>query len=137
MQNKGIEEEEYKDIDFKDMKQFIFSEFTNRKMDDENDIKSIMELIECLKGKQIEMKEFLNQLMIKKLFTKEEFFKSSKTQNLKISLLSKLYEKEILAVVEGEYNEKINELLNDIYKNLEGEIKKEHLMIFWKMKNLL
>lgn len=130
MQNKGIEEEEYKDIDFKDMKQFIFSEFTNRKMDDENDIKSIMELIECLKGKQIEMKEFLNQLMIKKLFTKEEFFKSSKTQNLKISLLLKLYEKEILAVVEGEYNEKINELLNDIYKNLEGEIKKEHLMIF-------
>jgi len=130
VQNKGIEEEEYKDIDFKDMKQFIFSEFTNRKMDDENDIKSIMELIECLKGKQIEMKEFLNQLMIKKLFTKEEFFKSSKTQNLKISLLLKLYEKEILAVVEGEYNEKINELLNDIYKNLEGEIKKEHLMIF-------
>lgn len=68
--------------------------------------------------------------MVKKLFIKEEFFKSSKTQNLKISLLLKLYEKEILAVVEGEYNEKINELLNDIYKNLEGEIKKEHLMIF-------
>ena len=76
------------------------------------------------------MKEFLNQLMIKKLFTKEKFFKSSKTQNLKISLLLKLYEKEILAVVEGEYNEKINELLKDIYKNLEGEIKKEHMMIF-------
>ena len=145
--NKGIEEE-YEDIDFNDMKEFIFSEFSN-KLDNENDIDNIIKLIDCLKGKDktkeddIDTKkkekeemvnEFLTKLISKKLFTKDEFFQNSKTQNLKISLLCKLYEKEIIQNDGGEYYDKIKELLDDINKDIGGEIKKSKLDEFLKNK---
>ncbi len=76
--------------------------------------------------------------MKKNLFTKEEFF--SVNQSLKISLLYKLYEK---GKIKGndkkeEYYEIIENLLDDIRKEIEGEIKKKkNLKNFWKMMNLL
>ena len=78
--------------------------------------------------------EFLTQLISKKLFTKDEFFQNLKTQNLKISLLCKLYEKEIIQNDGGEYYEKIKELLDDINKDIGGEIKKSKLDEFLKNK---
>ena len=99
-------EEEYENIDFNDMKDFIFLEFSN-KLEEQTDIDNIIKLIDCLKGKDKKegeintnkngkeemVNEFLEKLISKNLFTKDEFFQNSKTQNLKISLLIKLYEK--------------------------------------------
>ena len=146
-QNKGIDDE-YEDVEFNDIKEFIFLEFSNN-LDNENDIDNIIKLIDCLKGKdkikeddintskkekEEMVNEFLTQLISKKLFTKDEFFQNSKTQNLKISLLCKLYEKEFIQSDGGEYYEKIKELLDDINKDIGGEIKKSKLDEFLKNK---
>ena len=154
-ENKIIEEE-YKDINFKEIKEFIFEEFANN-LDNENDIDYIINLIDCLEGKpEYEQKnkekekdnkevikqedkkkkkkrediinEFLNKLMEKNLFTKEEFF--SGHQNLKILLLCKLYEKGKIQKNEEEYYENIEHLITDIRKEIDGEIKKKNLKNF-------
>ena len=59
------------------MKNVIFDEFTNR-FDNENDIESIINLIDCLEVKNKEKKEkekmineFLQKLISKNLFSKE------------------------------------------------------------------
>jgi hypothetical protein len=108
--DKKIKEE----IDFKEMKEYIFGEFA-KKVENDDDIKNIMNLINCLEGKflkeqkEIEKKnsekikaniekqeeiinEFIKKLMKENLFTKEEFFSCNK--NFKIALLSQLFEEE-------------------------------------------
>ena len=137
-------EDEYKDIDFKDLKEYIFLEFSNN-LEDKSDIDNIMKLIDSLKikdkkkedninaenkGKDKIVNEFLTELISKQLFTKEEFFsfdKNLKTQNLKILLLCTLYEKEIIQKDGGEYYDKIKDLLDNINKDIGGEIKKSTL----------
>jgi len=140
-------EEEYENIDFNDMKDFIFLEFSN-KLEDQTDIDNIIKLIDCLKGKDKKedeintnkngkeemVNEFLEKLISKNLFTKDEFFQNSKTQNLKISLLIKLYEKKIIENNGGEYYEKIKDLLDSINKDIGGDIKKSKLDEFLKNK---
>ena len=143
-ENKGMWEEEYDKKEFNDMKEFIFSEFS-QKLDDKYDIDNIIKLIDCLKGKdkktedskstkekQEMINDFLTQLISKKLFTKDEFFKNE-TQNLKISLIIELYDKNIIRE-DGEYYEKIKELLDAINKDLGGEIEKSKLDNFLKNK---
>ena len=147
-ENENInKKEEEQDLDFNEMKKYIFDEFTN-KLDNENDIDNIINLIDCLEGKDKKktkegigknekdkkkeemINEFLQQLISKNLFTKDEFF--SGNQNLKISLLYKLYEKGKLQKNEEEYYENITNLLDTIKKDLEGEIKKSKLEEFLK-----
>ena len=110
----GEKEEVNKEFNFIELKNFIFDKFAN-KLDDMNDIENIIKLINCLEGDKdnedkdkckikneniiLEKEEnkngtiindFFKKLMKKNLFTKEEYF--SGKQNLKITLLYKLYE---------------------------------------------
>ena len=139
------------DFDFKEMKEFIFNEFTN-KLENNNDINNIINLLDCLEeklqneGKEEEKKEFdkieqkseknedknpivnefLRKLMEKNLFTKEEFF--SKNPSLKISLLYRLYETKKIKKNEEDYYLNIEDLLGDIRKDIiEGNILKRKL----------
>jgi len=138
-ENKIIEEEE-KVIDYNEMKAFIFNEFSD-KLNNEKDIDNIINLIDCLEGKDKKketmnetnetiINEFLHKLMEKNLFTKDEFFSGSK--NMKISLFYKLYEKGKIKKSEEEYYEKIMHLLDSIEKDIEGNIKKSKLEEFLK-----
>ena len=130
--NKKVEKEEVIDEgkneiindkykDFSEMKILIFEEFSN-KLDNENDIEKIINLLDCLEGKEEMINEFLQKLISKNLFTKEDFFSCNK--NLKITLLYKLYEKGKIQNNEQEYYEKIIELLDIIYQDIGGDIKK-------------
>ena len=145
---KDEENEEDKE-NFNGMKKIIFEEFSN-KLENESDIDNILNLIDCLEGKnkkednqiygQKEKKdkeregiknEFLQKLMSKEnLFTKEEFFSSK--QSLKILLLYKLYEKGIIKKNEEEYSENISGLLDNIKKDIDGTIKRSKLQEFLK-----
>ena len=149
-ENQELEKKD-KDVDFKEMKEFIFDEFAS-KLENFNDINLIINLIDCLEGKveneqkekekeKIEQKdkekekrreeminEFLKRLMKNNLFTKEEFFSSNK--NLKISLLYNLFEKGKIQKNDEEYYEDITHLLDDIRKEIDGEIKKKKLEEF-------
>ena len=144
-ENKIIEEED-KDIDFTEMKKLIFEEFSN-KLENENDIDTIINLIECLevkekkriednindinekdKEKEEMINEFLQNLISKNLFTKDEYFSGNK--NLKILLLYKLYEKGKIQKNEQDYYENIINLLDNIKKDIEGDIKKSKLEEF-------
>ena len=135
--------EEEDDINFKKMKYYIFDEFAN-KLDNNNDIDNIVNLIDCLEDendKEMEgnvkknerekiKNEFLNILFKKNLFTQEEFF--SDNQSLKISLLYKLYIKGKIKSNEEEYYGSIFKLLNDIKDDIGGKIKKKKLEEFLK-----
>ena len=141
-ENKVIEEED-KDIDYNEMKKFIFEEFS-KKLNNEEDIDNIINLIDCLEGKNKKkdnineknkeketiINEFLQKLMEKNLFTKDEFFSGNK--NIKISLFYRLYEKGKIQKNEEEYYERILHLLDSIEKDLEGNIKKSKLEEFLK-----
>ena len=142
--------------DFTKMKDFIFDEFSN-KLDNNNDIDNILNFIDCLEEKfkndqkdsekkndddeEIEGKEkmnekeilkneFLKKLIDKNLFTKEEFF--SNNQNLKISLIYRLYEKGKIKDTKEEYYVSLINLLNDIRNDLDGKISKKKLEEFLK-----
>ena len=166
-QDKVIDDDEKKEEeeDFEKMKKFIFEEFSNN-LDKEKDIDNILSLIDCLlkkpkneedeekNGKENEkenrkiidknkkenkeiVNEFLNKLMEKNLFKKEEFF--SAKINIKILLLIKLNEKKILQnninsrernsfyqeEKKEEYYDNIKDLIKDIKKELDGEINKK------------
>ena len=130
---------DYKEIDYNGMKEFIFEEFSNKITSKEN-IDNILNLIECLdkidkKNKKEDNKllnEFLKKLFSKNLFTKEEFF--SEQKNLKILLLYKLYKKVNLQKIIKDFYEK---LLDNIQKDIEGNIKKSKLEEFLKNEDSL
>ena len=132
-----IKEEENKKIDYKELKDEIFEKFS-KKLDNENDIDNIINLIVCLEGKEkkekdeekAEINEFFKKLMKNHLFTKDEFFSGS--QNLKILLFYKLKENKKIKKSEEEYYENIIKLLKEINKDIEGDIKKSKLEEFLK-----
>ena len=146
--DKKIKEE----IDFKEMKEYIFGEFA-KKVENADDIKNIMNLINCLEGKFLKeqkenekknsekieanienqegiINEFIKKLMKENLFTKEEFF--SGNQNFKIALLYQLFKEEKIKKNEEEYYENIRKRLLEIRKDIEGNIKKKKLEEFLK-----
>ena len=155
-QIKTVEKED-ENIDFKELKDYIFEEYSN-KLDDIKDIDNIINLIDCLEGKsqngqelkksdneniglennekeqeqEKEVIEFLKKLMAKNSFTKDEFF--SGNQNLKISLLYKLYEKGKIQKNDEEYYENLESLLDNIKNEIDGEITKKKLDEFLKNK---
>lgn len=69
--------------------------------------------------------EFLEILISKNLFNKDEFFTGS--QNLKISLLIKLYENKKIQKSDKNYYDNIITVLDAVNKDLGGEIKKSKL----------
>ena len=89
------------DIDYKNMKNYIFAEFIN-KVEHNDDINNIIKLINCLENKDknietqnenlyfkkvkerdIYINEFLNKLFEKNLFNKDDFF-SNNSNSIKI-----------------------------------------------------
>ena len=132
-----IKEEEDKKIDYKELKDEIFEKFS-KKLDNENDIDNIINLIDCLEGKEKkkkdeekeEINEFFKKLMNNHLFTKDEFFSGS--QNLKILLFYKLKEKGKIKKSEEDYYENITKLLKEINTDIDGNIKKSKLEEFLK-----
>ena len=143
------EEEEYKYINYKNIKDFIFKEFA-KKVENENDIDNIIKFIDCLEGKDKNndkktdnkynnkedniiknnenINDFLDELMKNNIFTKDEFFSSNK--NLKIDLLIKLYKADKIQNNDTEYYHNIDELINRIKEDLEGDILKKKLDAF-------
>ena len=113
----------YNDKKYEKMKQYIYDIFLN-KLDD---IDNITKLIDSLSNEA--KKEFLDELMKKCEFTKEEFYSNSK--NKKINLLCYLNEK---GKLENNYNNKIVDVLDDIRNDLEGSILKRKLEEFLNLK---
>ena len=124
------------------MKKFIF-ENISKKLDKENEIDNFINIIDFWEGKdkkeaiindknekdrERKINEFVKQLIENNLFTKDEFFLSN--QNIKISLIYKLYEKGKIQKKEEEYYEKLIQLLVEIKKDIEGNIKKSKLKNF-------
>jgi hypothetical protein len=137
---KGNEdEEEYENIDFNDLKTFIFDEFS-KTMKDSNDIENIIKLIDILEGKNEtetdkDINEFLEILIEKNLFTKDDFFSGKK--DYRIILLYELYEKGKIKKSQEEYYDKIINLFDSIKKEIEGDIEKSKLEEFLKMDKSL
>jgi len=146
-QNKIKEEER---IDYKEMKNFIF-ENISKKLANENDIDNFINLLDFFEGKdkkkedsiifrnetdgEKKINEFVKQLMEQNLFTKDEFFSSS--QNLNILLIYKLFKKGKIQKKEEEYYENLIQLLDEIKKDIEGNIKKSKLEEFLKNEPFL
>ena len=152
-----ISDEDDNDIDFKELEKYIFKQFVN-KLEKDEDITNIISLIECLEGKNTKvnenneqnenndknenngqnenknkrLNEFLKELITKHLFKKDDFF--SKKKNLKIDLLCKLNEKGIIKKNDEPYYDNIVNLVQEIRKDLEGEIQKKKLDEFLKNK---
>ena len=130
---------EENNFDYQKMKDFIFEEFT-KKLENNKDIDNIINLLDFLdekfknekNGKKNESNEFLKKLMKNHLFTKEEFF--SNNENLKISLLYKLYKKDKINNdnKEEDYYQNIFGLLNEIRGDIDGNIEKKKLDEFLK-----
>ena len=141
-------------IDYKEMEKYIFNQFVN-KLDEDEDITNIINLIFCLEGKDTEgsvqnhslrmednkgkgkennenkrLNEFLKLLITKNLFKKDEFFSSNK--NLKVDLLCKLNEKGIIKKNNEPYYDNILTLVKDIRDDLENKIQKEKIDDFLK-----
>ena len=131
-----------------------FNQFVN-KLDEDEDITNIINLIFCLEGKDTEgsvqnhslrmednkgkgkqnnenkrLNEFLKLLITKNLFKKDEFFSSNK--NLKVDLLCKLNEKGIIKKNNEPYYDNILTLFKDIRDDLENKIQKEKIDDFLK-----
>ena len=112
---------------YKPMKELIYQKFLN-KLDN---IDNIIILIDSL-GKQ-DKKIFLEELMKKCLFTKEEFY--SNCENSKIFLLCELNEKEKLQLTDEDINYgDIERIITQIRKDLEGEIGIKKLEEFLDIK---
>jgi hypothetical protein len=104
--------------EYKEMKDLIYKIFLNNL----ENINSIIDLIVSLDKKDKKDKiDFLKELMRKCQFTKEEFY--SKDKNEKIDLLCELNERKIIEKTEEQnYFEDIKNIIQDIYKDLDGEI---------------
>ena len=138
------EEEEYTNVDFTILKTFIFEEFS-KNLEDNDDIKNIIKLLDCLEGKNEKEKidyqisedkvtninEFLTKLMDNNLFNKDDFF--SGKQDIRIELLCELYEKGKIKKTSEEYYDKIIKLIDLIKIDIEGEIKKSKLEEFLRI----
>ena len=119
--------ETYNDKKYEKMKQYIYDIFLN-KLDD---IDNIIKFMDNLKDEH--KKEFLEKLMKKCEFTKEEFYSNS--ENKKIKLLYYLNEKGKLEIG---YNYKIENTLDDIRNDLKIEkssINKKKLEQFLSLNN--
>ena len=146
------EKEDENDVDYIELEKYIFKQFIN-KLDNDQDIANIISLINCLEKKDSILKEekenknerldekeyknerleeFLKDLITKNLFQKDEYF--SKKKNLKIDLFCNLNEKEIIKKSDEPYYDNIIALIQDIRKDLEGEIPKKKLEDFLKNK---
>ena len=135
---KYLDKEE--DINLKEMEKYIFKEFT--KLNNEQDIDNIINLINCLKNvnkkrndkesKNERLEEFLKELISKYLIKKEEYF--SKKKNLKVDLLCKLNKEEMIKKNNEPYYDNINNLIQEIRTDLDGngDIKKKKLDEFLK-----
>ena len=97
-----------------------------KKKEDNNDIENIIELIDCLEGKNEtesdkdknkNINEFLTKLIEKNLFSKDDF--SSGKQDYRILLLCELYEKGKIKKSQEEYYNNIINLLDSIKKEIE------------------
>ena len=109
--------------EYKEMKEFIYIKFLNRL----DNTKNIIDLIDILDKK--DKKVFLEELMKKCLFTKEEYY--SNNENQKILLLCKLNEKLIFKIIEEDINyQDIVKILQSIRKDLEGDIEIKKLKEF-------
>ena len=118
--------ETYNDKKYEKMKQYIYDIFLN-KLDD---IDNIIKFMDNLKDEH--KKEFLEKLMKKCEFTKEEFYSNS--ENKKIKLLYYLNEKGKLEI---EYNYKIENTLDDIRNDLKIEkssINKKKIRTIFRFK---
>ena len=155
--NKIENVQEYSNIDFNDLKTFIFEEFsknvneTNNKDNIYNYIENLIKLIDCLEGKNEKRKvdnqnmnkeenekiinEFLEKLMKNNLFEKDDFFSSK--QDYRIILLCELYEKDKIKNNQQEYYDNIINLLTKVRNDIEGEIKKSKLEEFFKIEESL
>ena len=156
-------DENREDFDYKGIIRFIFDEFSNN-LENNDDINNIIKLIDCIEGTEEKNKlneeiqnqrealanEFLNILIEKNIFTKEEFFilpkklnKNShetsceqKNQlnicepNIKIKLLYDLKEKGKLKDNTEKYFETIENLLKNIVSDIHGKIRKKKLEEF-------
>ena len=119
--------ETYNDKKYEKMKQYIYDIFLNKL----NDIDNIIKFMDNLKDER--KKEFLEKLMKKCEFTKEEFYSNS--ENKKIKLLYYLNEKGKLEIG---YNYKIENTLDDIRNDLKIEkssINKKKLEQFLSLNN--
>ena len=135
--NDELEEIEENYLDFNELKIFIFNEFIDN-FNKKNDINNILTLLNCLDEKlkneqkdgEKNINEFLQKLVKKQLFTKEEFFSTKK--NIKLELIYRLYEKGKIRKNNIEYFDNILELLKSIKKDIDGNIKYKTLERFLK-----
>ena len=110
----------YNDKKFQQMKEYIFKIFLEKI----EDIDSIIKLIDSLKEE--DKKDFLEELLKRCEFKKEEFY--SNQENKKIKILCSLNEKGVLNI---NYNVKIEKLLDEIKDELETRaISKKNLEEF-------
>ena len=133
---------------FKDLRNYIIDEFS-KNLNKSSDINNIIKLIDIFKGKnkindkesnkndkpvEKEIKnsniisEILNKLIKEHSFIKDDFF--SNNQNINIELLYALYEHKIIIKDENnneDYYVNIQELLKEIKKEIDGDIKKSKL----------
>ena len=118
-----------KDDDYDELKKYIFVEILKNFHNSEK----ILDLIDKLEEK--DKYNFLGDLLTKLLFSKEEFYLSN--SNLKIEFLCKLYDKGKLSELEklnDESFENFENLLREIKKDLDGDIKISLLKKFLKNK---
>ena len=124
------------------MKEYIFSELIN-KIENMSDINNIITFLDKLEEipkneqkkyikikKEAIIKEFLNELIEKYLFNKDEFF--SNNMDIKILLLYKLYEKGKIKKNDENYYDNIINLLDEIWKEIDGNIQIKKLEEFLK-----
>ena len=110
----------YNDKKYQQMKEYIFKIF----LEQIEDIDSIIQLVDSLKEE--DKKDFLEELLKRCEFTKEEFY--SNTENKKIKILCSLNKKGVLNI---KYNVKIEDILDQIKDELEKkEISKKTLEEF-------
>jgi len=130
------------DINYNEMKEYIFSKLINKieNMSDINNIITFLDKLEQMpineqkKDRKIKKEsiihEFLNELIEKNLFNKDEFFSNKK--NIKILLLYKLYEKGKIKKNEEYYYDNIINLFKEIWKDIDGNIQIKKLEEFLK-----
>ena len=137
---------EYSEKDFEKMKEYIYEQFLT-KLDDINNIEALLKSL-----KPNDKKKFLEELMKKCQFSKDEFY--SNYENKKIKLLCFLTEKGFLMKPNNEeteeneekdekeerenYYNKLIDILDEIKADLEeGKINKYQLEEFLKNKNII
>ena len=124
-----IQNEEEKNVNFKDMEKFIIKKFTDE-VENNNDIDNIIYLLDYLE-EQFKNKtekiidEFLEELLEKNSFAKREFF--SRNKNIKISLFIKLYEKGKIQKNNIKHFKNTLKLLKNIEKDIKRNITKKTL----------